>query len=182
MVVDYYLALVGRAKWHYEWRLILNSFHDHIAHISLISKEKLPVSPISIKNMYIEHSLISGMPIFIFWSNIWAKTQIDCLLLNYSYYSIFFSSHRKSPYIFIFSQSFIEICLKFKFLCSKTDFLKKNIQNFRTLRKNMSVSICPSASSRTSAVLKELLVTFSLTLFAYVLKVNVQPNIYFKSW
>ena len=53
----------------------------------------------------------------------------------------FFSSHRKSPYICIFSQSFIEICLKFKFLCSKTDFLKKNIQTFCTLKKkNMSIS------------------------------------------
>ena len=48
----------------------LNSFYDYIAHISLIFKEKLLLSPISIKNMYIEHSLISGMPIFIFWSNI----------------------------------------------------------------------------------------------------------------
>ena len=47
----------------------LNSFYDYIAHISLIFKEKLLFSPISIKNMYIEHSLISGMPIFIFWSN-----------------------------------------------------------------------------------------------------------------
>ena len=37
----------------------LNSFYDYIGHISLI-----------FKNMYIEHSLISGMPIFIFWSNI----------------------------------------------------------------------------------------------------------------
>ena len=35
----------------------------------------------------------------------------------------------------MFSQSFIELCLKFKFLCSKTDFLKKNIQNFCTLKK-----------------------------------------------
>ena len=42
-------------------------------------------------------------------------------------------------YIYIFPQSFIEICLKFKFLCSKTDFLKKNIQNFRTLKK----TTCP---------------------------------------
>ena len=48
----------------------LNSFYDYTAHISLIFKEKLLLSPISIKNMYIEHSLISGMPIFIFWSNI----------------------------------------------------------------------------------------------------------------
>ena len=48
----------------------LNSFCDDIAHISLIFKEKLLLSPISIKNMYIEHNLISGMPIFIFWSNI----------------------------------------------------------------------------------------------------------------
>ena len=48
----------------------LNSFYGYIAHISLIFKEKLLLSPISIKNMYIEHSLISGMPIFIFWSNI----------------------------------------------------------------------------------------------------------------
>ena len=39
----------------------LNSFYDYIAHISLIFKEKLLLSPISIKNMYIEHSLISGM-------------------------------------------------------------------------------------------------------------------------
>ena len=44
--------------------------YDYIAHISLIFKEKLLLSPISIKNMYIEHSLISGIPIFIFWSNI----------------------------------------------------------------------------------------------------------------
>ena len=43
----------------------LNSFYDYIAHISLIFKEKLLLSSISIKNMYIEHSLISGMPIFI---------------------------------------------------------------------------------------------------------------------
>ena len=35
---------------------------------------------------------------------------------------------------------FFEICLKFKFLCSKTDFLKKNIQNFRTLKKDMSIT------------------------------------------
>ena len=48
----------------------LNSFYDYIAHISLIVKEKLLLSPVSIKNMYVEHSLISGMPIFIFWSNI----------------------------------------------------------------------------------------------------------------
>ena len=48
----------------------LNSFYDYIAHISLIFKEKLLLSPISIKNMYIEHSLISGMPVFIFWNNI----------------------------------------------------------------------------------------------------------------
>ena len=47
----------------------LNSFYDYIAHVSLIFKEKLLLI-ISIKNMYIEHSLISGMPIFIFWSNI----------------------------------------------------------------------------------------------------------------
>ena len=38
-------------------------------------------------------------------------------------------------YFCIFFQSFIEFCLKFKFLSSKTDFLKKNIQNFRTLKK-----------------------------------------------
>ena len=76
----------------------LNSFYDYVADISLIFKEKLLLSPLSIKNMYIEHSLISGMPIFIFW--------IDCLLLNYSYFSFFFPSHRKSPYISIFSQSF----------------------------------------------------------------------------
>ena len=44
----------------------LNSFYDYIGHISLIFKEKLLLSPISIKNMYIEHSLISGMPVFIF--------------------------------------------------------------------------------------------------------------------
>ena len=44
----------------------LNSFYDYIGHISLIFKEKILLSPISIKNMYIEHSLISGMPIFIF--------------------------------------------------------------------------------------------------------------------
>ena len=49
---------------------ILNSFYDNIAHISLIFKEKFLLSPISIKNMYIEHSWITGMPIFIFWSNI----------------------------------------------------------------------------------------------------------------
>ena len=48
----------------------LNSFYDYIAHISLIFKEKLLLSPISIKNMYIEHSLTSRMPIFIFRSNI----------------------------------------------------------------------------------------------------------------
>ena len=48
----------------------LNSFCDYIAHISLIFKENLLLSPISIKNMYIEHNLISGMSIFIFWSNI----------------------------------------------------------------------------------------------------------------
>ena len=48
----------------------LNSFYDYIDHISLIFKEKLLLSPISIKNMYIEHSLISGMPIFIIWGNI----------------------------------------------------------------------------------------------------------------
>ena len=48
----------------------LNSFYYYSAHISLIFKEKLLLSPISLKNMYIEHSLISGMPIFIFWSNI----------------------------------------------------------------------------------------------------------------
>ena len=44
----------------------LNSFCDYIAHISLIFKEKLLLSSISIKNMYIEHSLISGIPVFIF--------------------------------------------------------------------------------------------------------------------
>ena len=49
---------------------ILNAFYDYSAHISFIFKEKLLLSPISIENMYIEHSLISGMPIFIFWSNI----------------------------------------------------------------------------------------------------------------
>ena len=49
---------------------ILNSFYDYIAHISLIFKEKFLLSPISIKNMYIEHSWITGMPIFIVWSNI----------------------------------------------------------------------------------------------------------------
>ena len=48
----------------------LNSFYDYIAHISFILKEKLLLSPISVKNMYIEHKLISGMPIFIFWSHI----------------------------------------------------------------------------------------------------------------
>ena len=48
----------------------LNSFYDYIAHISLTFKEKLLLSPISIKNMYTEHSLISGMPIFIFWSSL----------------------------------------------------------------------------------------------------------------
>ena len=48
----------------------LNSFYDYIAHTSLIFKEKLLFSPISIKNMYIEHSLISGISVFIFWSNI----------------------------------------------------------------------------------------------------------------
>ena len=48
----------------------LNSFYDYIDHISLIFKEKLLLSPISIKNMYIEHSLISRMPIFIIWGNI----------------------------------------------------------------------------------------------------------------
>ena len=48
----------------------LNSFYDYIAHISLIFKEKLLLIPISIKIIYIEHSLISGMSIFIFWSNI----------------------------------------------------------------------------------------------------------------
>ena len=48
----------------------LNSFYDYIAHISLNFQEKLLLSLISIKNLYIEHSLISGMPIFIFWSNI----------------------------------------------------------------------------------------------------------------
>ena len=40
----------------------LNSFYDYMAHISLIFNEKLLLSPISIKNMYIEHSLISGIP------------------------------------------------------------------------------------------------------------------------
>ena len=44
----------------------LNSFYDYTAYISLIFKEKLLLSPISIKNMYIEHSLISEMLIFIF--------------------------------------------------------------------------------------------------------------------
>ena len=48
----------------------LNSFYDYIARISLIFEEKLLLRPISIKNMYTEHSLISGMPISIFWSNI----------------------------------------------------------------------------------------------------------------
>ena len=48
----------------------LNSFYDYVVDISLIFKEKLLLSPISIKNTYIEHSLISGMSIFIFWSNI----------------------------------------------------------------------------------------------------------------
>ena len=48
----------------------LNSFYDYIAHISLIFKEILLFSPISIKYMYIEHSLISGISMFIFWSNI----------------------------------------------------------------------------------------------------------------
>ena len=48
----------------------LNSFYDYIAHISLIFKEKLLLSPISIKNMCIEHSWISGMLIFILGSNI----------------------------------------------------------------------------------------------------------------
>ena len=77
----------------------LNSFYDYIAHISLIFKEKLLLSPISIRNMY---SLISGMPIFIFWSNI-SKTQIDCLLLNYSYFSIFFPLIEKAHiYMYIF--------------------------------------------------------------------------------
>ena len=51
----------------------LNSFYDYIAHISLIFKEKLLPSPISIENMYIEHSLISGMPIFTFWSIIYQQ-------------------------------------------------------------------------------------------------------------
>ena len=32
----------------------LNSFYDYIAHISLIFKEKLLLSPIFIKNMYID--------------------------------------------------------------------------------------------------------------------------------
>ena len=45
-------------------------FYDYIAHISLIFKEKLLLSPVPIKNMYIEYSLISEMPIFIFWNNI----------------------------------------------------------------------------------------------------------------
>ena len=44
----------------------LNSFYDYTAHISLIFKVKLLLSPISIKNMDIEHSLISRMPIFFF--------------------------------------------------------------------------------------------------------------------
>ena len=48
----------------------LNSFYDYIAHISLIFKEKLLLISFSIKIIYIEHSLISGMSIFIFWSNI----------------------------------------------------------------------------------------------------------------
>ena len=48
----------------------LNSFYDYIAHTSLIFKEKLLFRPISIKNMSIEHSLILGMPIFIFWGKI----------------------------------------------------------------------------------------------------------------
>ena len=48
----------------------LNSCYDYIAHISLIFKEKSLLNPISIKNMYIEHSLISEMPIFIFWTKI----------------------------------------------------------------------------------------------------------------
>ena len=43
----------------------INSFYDYIAHISLIFKEKLLLSPISIQNMYIEHSLISEMSLFI---------------------------------------------------------------------------------------------------------------------
>ena len=42
-----------------------NSFYDDIAHFSHIFKEKLLLSPISIKNMYKYR-----MPIFIFWSNI----------------------------------------------------------------------------------------------------------------
>ena len=42
----------------------LNSFYNYIAHILLIFKEKLLLIPISIKNMYIEYSLISGMPIY----------------------------------------------------------------------------------------------------------------------
>ena len=36
----------------------LNSSYYYIAHISLILKEKLLLSPISIKNMCIDHSLI----------------------------------------------------------------------------------------------------------------------------
>ena len=75
----------------------LNSFYDYIAHISLIFKEKLLLSPISIKNMYIEHSLISGIPIFF-----------DCLLLNYSYFSIFFLSSKKPIHVY-----FPKVLLKF---------------------------------------------------------------------
>ena len=43
------------------------------------------------------------------------------------------------------------------------------------------VKTCPSASSRTWVVLKEHLVPFSRTFFAYASKLKLQPNINFEN-
>ena len=49
----------------------LNSFYDYVSHIShSFLKENYSSALFPLKSMYIEHSLISGMSIFIFWSNI----------------------------------------------------------------------------------------------------------------
>ena len=53
-------------------------------------------------------------------------------------------------------------------------FFERN-QNIKSL-----ISTYPSASNRTSAVFKENVAVFSLTFFAYALKVNLQPNTNFK--
>ena len=43
------------------------------------------------------------------------------------------------------------------------------------------VRTCSSAPSKTSVIFREHLVTFSLTAFAHASKLNLQPNINFKS-